>query len=727
VGRPEFSRFLNWGLLLLARSGSQGYIFEMGSIKEAKQRVQKLRAEINRARYAYHVLDRDLLSEEVLDSLKKELFDLEQQFPELITPDSPTQRVGGAPLPEFKKVVREGRRRMNSLNDAFSEEDMRAWHERLENFLERNVPGPFYCDLKMDGLAVELVYEHGVFVQGSTRGDGFVGEDITQNLRTIEAIPLRLEGSTGSPHGGKYPAQLVVRGEAFMTTKEFERINKEQANKGGKLYANPRNVAAGSIRQLDPKITASRKLDFFAYSIVGNEGEDTQFLKQFPTQSSEYKALRAFGIKTNPHGKVVKTLEEVFAFHEEAKKKREKLSYEIDGIVVTVDDNKTSMEAGIIGKAPRASIAYKFSPKETTTVVEDIHVQVGRTGTLTPVAVMRPVQVGGVTIAHATLHNEDEIRRLGLKIGDIVIVSRAGDVIPQVTKVLTELRTGKEKEFEMPAKCPVDGSKVIRDGVAYRCSNPNCGARHREALYHLVARGGFNIEGLGPKIIDRLLDEGLIADAADIFTLEKGDIEVLSGFGEKSAENIVEEVKRRKVTSLPRFLFALGILHVGEETGILLAEEISKSLPTGQAGKTQVSKPTHVFKAFQGMSLEDLQEIQDIGPKVAQSIYDWFRESRNVRFLERMEEAGVRIEKYEVRAVSGKFSGKTFVLTGTLETMSREAAKERIRNLGGDIAESVSKKTDYVVVGAEPGSKYEKAKRLGVKILEEKEFLKFLE
>lgn len=694
--------------------------------KEAQQRAEKLKREINRYRYAYHVFDRSLIGDEALDSLKKELFDLEREFPQFVTPDSPTQRVAGKPLPEFKKVTREGRRRMSSLEDAFSEEDMHAWRERLENYLGRSITAPLYCDIKMDGLAIELVYKDGVLVQGSTRGDGFIGEDVTQNLKTIEAIPLRLDGSMNSPQEGRAPRELFARGEIFLTKKEFARINKEQEKAGLKPYANPRNVAAGAIRQLDPAVSASRKLDFFAYGLVSRDTEEGEYLRRYPSHSAEYAALRAFGIKTNPHGKSVQTLEEVFAFHAAVKKMREKLPYEIDGIVVTVDDNAVYAQAGIIGKAPRAAVAYKFSPREATTVVEDIKVQVGRTGVLTPVAVMRPVEVGGVTVTHATLHNADEIGRLGLKIGDTVIISRAGDVIPQVMRVLKELRTGKEKEFKMPVRCPVDGSPVVRDGlpagrqgVAYRCSSPVCGAKHREALYHFVARGAFNIEGLGPKIIDRFLDEGLIADAADIFTLEKGDVAVLSGFGEKSAENIVKEAVRKRIATLPRFIFSLGILHVGEETGITLAEHLSR--------KKRITKPIDLLAVMRDISLEALQEIPDVGPKVAQSIHDWFREPRNTKFLERLEKAGVRIEVYKSSVTSRKLAGRTFVLTGMLEFMSREAAKEKIRALGGDIAESVSKKTDYVVAGVEPGSKYKKAKELGVKVLGEKEFLKLLE
>jgi len=677
--------------------------------QSARERIEHLKKVINHHRYLYHVLDREEISAEALDSLKKELFDLENQFPSLITPDSPTQRVGGAPLKEFNKVRHE--ERMTSLNDAFSEEDVRAWITRLENYLDsqgisRSL-SEFYCDLKMDGLAMELIYEQGVFVQGSTRGDGLIGEDVINNLRTIEAIPLRLEGT-------KFPAHLVVRGEAFLTKKEFARINREQEKMGDKLYANPRNVAAGSIRQLDPKITASRKLDFFAYGI-GGRGAD--YLGEYETHIDEYDALNRWGIKTNPQGKVVKSLAEVFAFHKEIGKLRERLAYEIDGMVVSLNDNKLYEEAGIIGKAPRGAMAYKFSPREATTIVEEIKVQVGRTGALTPVAVMRPVQVGGITITHASLHNADEIERLDLKLGDTVIVSRAGDVIPQITKVLTELRTGKEKKFVMPTHCPVDGSKVTRDGVAYRCSNKNCAAVHRESLYHFISRPGFNLDGLGPKIVDRFLDEGLISDASDIFTLQVGDIAVLERFGEKSAANIVSEVRTKKTITLPRFIYALGILHVGEETANLLAKQLTQE---------NIHTPVALLKAMQKFSLEKLQEIPDIGPKVAQSIYDWFREARNTNFIKRLEEAGVQIEKGHASKGSNKLAGKTFVLTGTLASLEREAAKEKIRALGGEASESVSKKTSYVVVGTEPGSKYEKAKQLGVKILEEQDFLALL-
>ncbi len=481
-----------------------------------------------------------------------------------------------------------------------------------------------------------------------------------------------------------------------------------------KPYANPRNVAVGSLRQLDPAVTASRHLDSFQYDIVTDIGQTYH--------EEEHLLLAAFGFKTNPHNRPAKDINDVFVFRDYWAKHRERIDYEFDGTVIIVNDNKTFEQAGIIGKAPRAAVAYKFSPRETTTVVEDIKVQVGRTGVLTPVAVMRPVNVGGVTITHATLHNADEIERLGLKIGDTVIVSRAGDVIPQVTKVLTELRTGKEKAFHMPERCPVDESPVIRDGVAYRCSSKTCAAQHREGLYHFVSRGAFNIEGLGPKIIDKFLDEGLISDAADIFTLREGDIAALERFGEKSAENIVREVGEKRRVTFPRFLYSLGILHVGEETANTLAKRFA---PPKHDGTLPIKT---ILKEFEALSLEDLQNAEDIGPVVAASIHAWFREKRNRELLENLEKAGVIVEAMsQIANRKSQIVGKTFVITGSLESMSREAAKEKIRERGGEASESVGAKTSYLVAGSEPGSKYDKAKKLGVPIVGEKEFLELLQ
>ena len=663
--------------------------------QQVKERIERLKKAINKYRYKRLVLNKEAISPEAEDALKKELFDLETRFPDLITADSPTQRVGGKPLKQFVKVHHE--RPMLSFNDAFSEDDMTAWIDRLSNYIGRRVDCQFYAELKPDGLAIELIYEDGILARGATRGDGKIGEDITQNLKTVEAIPLKIESSDS---GVVLPKHLVVRGEVFITKKEFQRVNKEQEKRGEKVFANPRNMAAGSVRQFDPKVTASRKLDSFEYDIVAGFDESKH--------SQEHDTLRRLGFKINPDNKQCRNLKEVFEFHKHWAGRRGKLPYEIDGIVVIFNDNKLFETAGVVGKAPRAAIAYKFSPKEATTVVEAVEVQVGRTGALTPVATLRPVNVSGVTITHATLHNADEIKRIGLKIGDTVIVSRAGDVIPQVTKVLKELRTGKEKEFKMPSRCPVDGSKVVRKGVVCRCSNPNCGARRREFLYHLTSKAAFDIDGLGPKIIERFLDEGLISDAADIFTLNEGDIALLPRFGKKSAVNLINAIREKKKIPLHRFIYALGIGHVGEETAVDLA---------GQLGSVE---------AIDGATLEELQKIRDIGEVTARSIFDWFRSPRNKKLLRKFEKAGIMVERNKVLKKPQKLSEKRFVLTGILESMTRDGAKAKIRELGGDVSEAVSRETDYVVKGSEPGSKFEKAKKLGVKMIDEKEFLKLL-
>ena len=673
--------------------------------KGATERIEKLKKSINKYRHSRLVLNKELVSPEVEDSLKKELFDLEQEHPDLITPDSPTQRVAGAPAKEFKKVrhaVAGKPVRMNSLNDAFSPEDMKAWLERLEKALVSK-PREFYCDLKMDGLAIELVYKNGLLVQASTRGDGDTGEDVTQNIKTIESVPLSLDGSD-------IPKEVVVRGEVFLTKKEFQRINKEQTKAGEKVYANPRNLVAGSVRQLDPKLTAGRRLSFYAYAFVGSG---------IATHDSEYRAMNQLGIPTNPEGKICppagnlpkgdKNLDEIERFYAEIEKKREKLPYEIDGIVVSLNDNALVERAGIAGKAPRGVIAYKFSPKEAETVVENISVQVGRTGVLTPVAFLRPVNVGGVMVSRATLHNLDEIKRLGVKIGDTVIVGRAGDVIPDVKKVLTDLRTGREREFCMPTKCPACRESVERSvgQVAYRCVNKDCPAIRREAIYHFVSRRALDMDGIGPKIIDQLMDAALIKDAADLYSLKKGDLLNLERFAEVSAANAIDSIHARKSVPLSRFIYALGIPHVGEETAFTLAKRFG------------------TFEKFRQASRAELQVIEDIGPVVSDSICDWFEKPYHKKLLEKFKKSGLRIENEKVE--SRKLKGKTFVLTGILETLSRDQAKELIREQGGDVSSSVSGETDFVVAGAEPGSKYDKAKRLNVKILSEKEFLNMLQ
>ena len=691
---------------------------------QAKQRIEKLKQLIDKYRYSRHVLDKELVPIEVEDSLKKELFDLEQKFPEFITPDSPTQRVGGKPLEKFAKVRHP--QPMLSFNDAFSEKDMEDWLDRLARFLGIDLPkndlarqsfaeqklGGFYCEPKLDGLAIELIYEKGILKTGSTRGDGIFGEDVTQNLKTIEAIPLRLkdvdevvrdlekEGLKEVAEKIKKSAlkEVVVRGEAIITKKNFEIVNREQIKMNLPPFANPRNLAAGSVRQLDPKITRERHLDSNCYELITDFGQKTH--------EQKHKILAALGFKTNnKYSKYCRNLKEVFEYHKNILKLREKFPYEIDGVTVTVNDIEIFKKLGVVGKAPRGAIAYKFPLKQATTIIEDIVVQVGRTGAITPVAILKPVDVGGVTISRATLHNEDEIKRLGVKIGDTVVVGRAGDVIPEVVNVLPELRTGKEKEFKMPKNCPACGKKLEKPAgeAVWRCPNPKCFARQREYFYHFVKV--FDIIGLGPKIIDRLIDEGLVQDPADLFKLKEGDILPLERFAEKSAQNLIEAIQSKKKITLAKFIFALGIRQVGQETSQDLSEHFGS------------------IEKLKKASLEELQKIMDIGQVVAQSIHQWFQEKRNLEFLEKLKKVGVEIISEGRKGKSEKLKGKTFVFTGGLETMTRAEAKEKIRLLGGKTSESVSKKTDFVVVGKEPGSKLAKAKKLGVKILTEQEFL----
>jgi len=658
--------------------------------EEAKERIEKLKKVINRHRYLYHVLDRQEISDAALDSLKKELFDLEQEYPEFITPDSPTQRVGGKPQEQFKKVRHS--QPMLSFNDAFSQDDIKNWEERIKKLLSKEEIKKldYFTSYKIDGLAVSLTYKKGIFVKGATRGDGVIGEDVTQNLKTIESIPLRLEKEI----------DCEVRGEVYMKKKDFEELNKERIKKGETPYSNPRNIAAGSIRQLDPKVTSKRKLNFIAWQLLNRE-----------KKQKEIEELRVLGFKP-VEGRYCPDLQAVFEYYEEVKRKREKIPYQIDGVVVTCNDNDIVKKLGIVGKAPRAAIAWKFPLKQATTIVEDIKVQVGRTGAITPVAHLKPVEVEGVVISRATLHNEDEIKRLGIKIGDTVIVGRAGDVIPDVIKVLKELRTGKEKEFKIPKNCPVCGAKLIKPKgeSIWKCPNPDCRARQRRHLYHFVSKKAFDIEGLGPKIINQLLEENLITTPADIFELKEGDLLPLERFAEKSAKNLINSVQSRKEITLARFIYALGIPGVGEETAQLLSNKFQ------------------TLEKLMKASLEELESIKDIGPETASSIHSFFREKRNVDLIGRLFTAGVKIKLPSKTAKSRlrKLSGRKFVLTGVLESLTREEAKERIRELGGEVSESVSKKTDFVVVGKNPGSKLDKAEKLGVKIIKEEDFLKML-
>lgn len=692
--------------------------------EEVKKRIEKLRKVINYYRYIYHVLDRQEISDAALDSLKKELFDLEADHPEFITQDSPTQRVGGKPLQEFKKFKHS--EPMLSFNDAFDIQDMKDWEGRFERLLPSAKKHGYYCELKIDGLAIELVYKKRLLEVGSTRGDGATGEDVTQNLKTVEAVPLKLLDEEDIINNLKkeklddfvsgvrkaLSGELIVRGEVFITKKDFERINKEQDKKGLKIYANPRNLAAGSIRQLDPSITRSRKLDSYAYALKTDVGQITH--------EQEHLILKALGFKTNPHNEFQKDLEAVQKFRDYWEEHREKLNYEIDGIVVALNDNRSFQKLGVVGKAPRAGIAYKFSPRESQTVVEDIIVQVGRTGVLTPVAVLKPVNIGGTTVSRATLHNLDEIRRLSIKIGDTVIVGRAGDVIPDVRQIIKELRNGKEKEFHMPKKCPVCGSGVeqIKGQVAFKCSNKNCPAVKRKAIYHFVSRKAFDMEGLGPQTIDQLMEAGLIRDSADLFSLKKEDLLNLPRFAEKSSQNTVEAINSKKNVALDKFIYSLGIEHVGEETAFVLARKFStKGGPaSGWKNLENISKAT----------LQELQAVSDIGPIVAESIYNWFQKPYNLKLIDKFKKSEIKILEQKITLRSVKLSGKTFVVTGSLESMTREEANDKIRDLGGDVSSTVSKNTDYVVAGTEPGSKYNNALKLGVRIINENEFLKLL-
>ncbi len=685
-------------------------------IKQVEQRIEKLKRLINHHRYLYHVLDKQEISPEALDSLKKELFDLEQQRPELITSDSPTQRVGGKPLKEFKKIKHP--ERMLSLNDCFSEQDMRDWQERVSKLLtgKEKEQLDFYCELKLDGLAIELIYREGLLVTAATRGDGTIGEDVTQNIRVIEAIPLKLrdkedvikelekEGlkDVANTIAKKGLGEIIVRGEIFLNKKEFDSINKQQIKNGLPVFANPRNIAAGSIRQLDPKVTSSRKLDSNAYDLLTDFGAKTH--------QDRHKILRALGFKINQNNKYCKDLEAVFNFHKHWQSGRTSLPFEIDGVVIVINNNSSFNRLGVVGKTPRGAVAFKFPLKQATTKVNDIVVQVGRTGAITPVARLEPVNISGTVVTRATLHNEDEIRRLGLKIGDTVIVGRAGDVIPDIIKVLPELRTGKEKKFTMPRHCPSCGTKLEKSETEalLRCPNQKCFARQKRSFYYFVSRAAFNIKGLGPKIIDRLLEEGLIQDPADLFNLKEGDVSQLERFAEKSTKNLISSIQSKKEISLQRFIYALGIRNVGAETARDLADRFES------------------MENLEKADFQNLEKIRDIGPIVSKSIADWFSEDKNKKLISKLKRAGIKIVYEKPKLKTQKLKAKTFVFTGELDTMSREQAKEEVVKLGGEATESVSKNTSFVVVGENPGSKMQKAEKLGVKILGEEDFLNLI-
>lgn len=681
---------------------------------QAKERLAKLRKLVDYYREQYHVYDRSVISDAAQDTLKNEIVELETQYPELITPDSPTQRVAGRPLDKFKKVTHS--QPILSLQDVFSPEEFFAYEERIKKLLPRNAHIDYFAELKIDGLTVVLTYEDGYFVRGATRGDGRIGEDVTQNLKTIESIPLRLNTALLEKKiGKKVPRVIEVRGEAYLSKREFARINKEQEKRGLKTYANPRNTAAGSIRQLDAQMTARRKLQVFAFDLITDVGQKTH--------KQEHDFLQLLGFRTNSLNEHVKDGTAAMRWIAKWESARKKLDYQTDGAVLVVNNVAFQDSLGSVGKAERWMIAYKFPAEEATTVVEDIQVQVGRTGTLTPVAHLKPVLVAGSTVSRASLHNEDQIKKLDVKIGDTVIIHKAGDIIPEVVKVLPELRTGREKNFRMPTRCPICNSAVMRvtGEAAHRCTNPNCFAKERERVLHFVDKAGFDVEGFGPAIVDQLFDAELITDAADLFSLKAGDLSSLPRLGEKSEQKLIAALQARKTITLSRLLTALGIPLVGEQTAADVALLVTQH-NLWKKGNALSAALQHL----RGLSVEEIAALEGVGEKVAHSIHNFFAQSRNHHMLEKLVTAGVTLARPARTIAKKAVANKTFVLTGTLSTLTRAQAKERIKRAGGRIASSVSKNTDYVVVGDKPGSKFTTAQDLGVAILDEEQLKKLL-
>ncbi len=683
---------------------------------EAAKRVLTLRQEIDRYRYEYHVLDALSISEAALDSLKHELFKLEQEYPDLVTPDSPTQRVAGKPLEGFVKVPHVVP--MRSLEDVFSREEADEWLERLKR-LEPGATFDFFAEVKLDGLAVSIVYEDGILKYAATRGDGRVGEDVTHNIRTIESLPLRLRTPSDKEcdafiktYNVANPTALrafvknglrgrtELRGEVYLLRKQLEKLNKALIARGEEPFANPRNAAAGGIRQLDPALAAERGLSFSGWHFFGDFG--------LTTHEQAHALMGLFGIPGNALTRPCKTIDDVQRFMEEVGKKRDRLPYQMDGIVVNVNNDLLFERLGVVGKTPRGAMAWKYAAEQGTTIVRAVNVSVGRTGALTPVAVMDPVVLAGTTVTHASLHNEDEIERLGLKIGDTVIVEKAGDIIPKIIQVLPKLRTGKEKAFHMPKLCPMCGTEVMRrlGEVAVVCPNKNCFAQEMARLLHYASRVALDIRGLGDKIVEQLIQTGLARDSADLYELTAGDLEALEGFAELSAKKLVSEIQAHRAPALDRFLMGLGIRHVGAETASDLADAFGS------------------IEAFRVADHDRLMQIDGIGEVVADAIVEFLHDPQDVDRLERL----LKQVRPQTKVVQDRSSlplfGTTWVLTGSLEALGREEAKERIRALGGEVSESVSKKTSFVVVGADPGSKAEKAQKLGVTILDEEAFLK---
>lgn len=665
--------------------------------EEVRKKAEELRSVINYHNYRYYVYDAPEISDAEFDALLRELIRLEEEYPELVTPDSPTQRVGGIPAEIFDTVNHPIP--LLSLNNAYNEGELREFDRRVRK-LAGAAEVDYVTELKIDGLTVALTYQDGVLVQGATRGDGVRGEDITGNIKTVRSIPLRLHKDL--------PGRVLVRGEVFINRKDFEELNREREKAGEPLFANPRNAAAGSLRQLDPKITAGRPLDAFLYDLLVMESPAGD---EPGTQWDVLQTLKKWGFKVNPHSRRCSSIEEVIDYCRWWSGGRYDLPYEIDGIVIKVNSLALQAEMGSTAKAPRSKVAYKFPAEEVTTVIRDIVVNVGRTGALTPLALLEPVRVAGSTVSRATLHNEDNIRAKDIMIGDTVVVRKAGDVIPEVVRVVKEKRTGKERPFLMPEACPVCGASVYREpGEAVaRCLGSACPAQLKEKIIHFASRDAMNIEGLGPAIINLLVEKGLVKDPADLYHLKYEDLIELERFGEKSVKNLLAAIERSKENPLPRLIFALGIRHVGAEVARKLAEHFRS------------------LDRLLDVTGEELMAVPEVGEVIAESILHFAGEEQNRVLLAKLRKAGLHFQMEQEAVEKPKpLAGKTFVLTGTLSTFSRSEAEEALRNLGARAASSVSKKTDYVVVGEDPGSKYEKALELGVKILNEEEFVSLL-
>ncbi len=661
-----------------------------------QKRIKKLREEISRLQFLYHVKDNPAVTDDVYDSLNNELKALLKKYPQFINLNSPENRIGGKPLEKFNKVKHNSR--MFSMNDAFSEEEVKEWENRILKIIGKVDLYDYFCELKFDGLSASLIYKNGIFIRGATRGDGFIGEDVTENLKMINTIPLKLKAP--------YPDYIEVRGEVVMSKNVWKDLNKKQKQLNKPTFANTRNAAAGSLRQLNPKVVKERRLNFFAWEVA----ELSPIKKQIKTHSEKHRILRKLGFQISSYEKIAQNLKEVYSFIKRIEKIRTSLPYGTDGLVISVNQLELQNKLGTVGKAPRYMVAYKYQAERATTKVLDIIVNVGRTGVLTPVAHFSPTLVAGSIVSKATLHNLDQINRLDIRVGDTIVIQKAGDVIPEVVETLYKLRNGKEKKFKMPRFCPVCNFKVEKkqstkaESVAYYCTNKKCSARNQRGLEHFI--NIFEIYEIGPKIINRLKDEGLISDASDFFILEEADLSGLERFGKKSADNIISSINAHKKVLFWRFIYALGIIHVGEKT----AQDLANFFLS--------------LEKIKEATVEEILKIENIGPIVAKSVFQFFHDANNVHFINKLFQNGVII--FNEQSDTNKLNNKIFVLTGTLVTLSRGKAKQIIIKNGGKILSSVSVNTDYVVVGANPGNKYISAKRLGIKLLSETEFLKMI-